>query len=185
MNEFSRLFHSFQDGVTFTAFDTETTGLYCNEDHVIEIGAVKFNVNGIIDTYNTLINPHVEIPYQATKINGINNTMVCKEPDFLTIYPKFSEFISGTTLIAHNSNFDIGFINSELRRIQKPCLCAPSVPAIDTIKLAKHVYPLMGKYNLQFLATKFSINVENAHRAQDDARVCMEVFLHCLKELEK
>jgi DNA polymerase III alpha subunit (gram-positive type) len=73
--------------------------------------------------------------------------------------------------------FDLNFINAELERHKMPLI---SNKTVDTLNLARWAYPILGKYSLQFLAQKFQINVENAHRADDDARVCMDFFIKCV-----
>ena len=78
-----------QEGATFTAFDTETTGLHCQTCRIIEIGAVKFNADGIIDQFNTLINPQCDIPLECTNINHITNEMVKDSPVINNILPDF------------------------------------------------------------------------------------------------
>jgi DNA polymerase III epsilon subunit family exonuclease len=185
MTQLERFFRAYESGETFTAFDTETTGLKAELGHVIEIGAIKFNKNGIFKTYGTLINPVEQIPWQVTQINNISNEMVADSPIFEQIAPDFLDFIADSTLIAHNAGFDIAFINTELSRAELPTLRSPAVPAIDTVKLAQSTFPLMKNHKLQYLAEQFKIDSGNAHRATDDARVCMEIFLKCLESFRK
>ena len=167
-----------EDGGVFTAFDTETTGLHPEENNVIEIGAVKFDIDGIIDRFEMLINPQCSIPPEVAAINHITDQMVADCPTIDKVLPDFLSFIGDSILVAHNANFDLDFINSELLRNGMKTIRNKTV---DTLNLSKWAYPLLRKHNLQFLAQTFSIKVENAHRADDDARVCMEVFLQCLK----
>ena len=184
MKTIKQILRLYQGGEIFTAFDTETTGLMNKTDKIIEIGAVKFNKDGIIDKFSTLINPQMPIPFCATKVNGITNQMVANQPTFAHICDDFLDFINGTILVAHNANFDIGFVNAELLRLNKSELKKPNIPAVDTLKNSRKIYPELGKYNLQFLANEFCISVESAHRALDDARVCMEVFQHNLAHIK-
>lgn len=181
-SDFKKLFPLYKKGAVFTAFDTETTGLYPNKDCVIEIGAVKFDQNEVIDTFDILINPGISIPYYITNINHISNEMVRSAPSYKEASDAFMDFIGDSILIAHNANFDLGFINSENERIAKKPL---SNLTIDTLNLTRNTYPALGKYSLQFLAEYFAINVENAHRANDDARVCMEVFVKTIFDFEE
>lgn len=167
------LLHSFAEGEVFTAFDTETTGLKPATEHVIEIGAVRFDRNGILERFNQLINPGKSISPEITRINGISNNMVRRKPFFADAMPDFLSFIGSTPLVAHNAPFDISFINGELDRICMPHLCCE---VIDTLPLARSVLPYLGKYNLQFLSQYLHVIVKEAHRAEDDARVCMEIF---------
>lgn len=185
MQNIKKLHRLFEEGAVFTAFDTETTGLYPVNDRVIEIGAVRFSKDGVQDQYSQLINPEMPMPYMAMKVNGITDTMLYKQPLFRDIYPQFKNFIQDSILIAHNTRFDISFINTELEKAQLPELKAPHVPAYDTVRLAQKCYPHLRKFNLQYLASVLIIPVYSAHRALDDARVCMEIFLKCMEVMQK
>lgn len=185
MQDIKKLLRLFEDGAIFTAFDTETTGLYPAKDRVIEIGAVRFSKDGVQEQYSQLINPEKPMPYMAMKVNGITDSMLCNQPLFPAVYPKFADFLKSSILIAHNTRFDVSFINSELEKANLPELKAPHVPAYDTVRLAQKCYPHLGKFNLQYLASVLIIPVYSAHRALDDARVCMEIFLKCMEVMQK
>ncbi|ULQ60195.1 3'-5' exonuclease [Brucepastera parasyntrophica] len=164
----------------FTAFDTETTGLDPKQNRVIEIGAIRFDAGGIISRFNVLINPGIPIEADISAINGITNEMVAKQPAIHQVLPDFLQFIGSSILIAHNAPFDISFINEELSRMDSPVL---NNSCVDTRIFAKEVFPGQPKYALQDLAVSFGIKAKQAHRAEDDARVCMELFLHCFSKL--
>ena len=169
----------YKSGAVFTAFDTETTGLNPEEEKILEIGAISFDKLGIRARYNVLLNPQKKILPEITRVNGIDDSMVSGKLLFADNVKHFLNFIGNSVLIAHNAPFDLSFVNTELSRINMPPL---QNETIDTLKLSKDTLPNLGKYNLQFLAKYFTIDVVNAHRAEDDARVCMEVFLK-LKEI--
>ncbi|MGP1522802.1 MAG: 3'-5' exonuclease [Treponema sp.] len=175
----------FESGAAFTAFDTETTGLYPSSDRVIEIGAVKFDKNGVRDTFNILINPERTMPENSFKVHGINDEMLKNAPLFADAVSGFLDFIEGTRLAAHNAGFDVDFINTELARAGLNPIGEPFIPAADTVYLARKLFPRLEKHNLQFLAQSFSIPPGTAHRALDDALVCREVFLRCIAEYRK
>jgi DNA polymerase-3 subunit epsilon len=172
-----------KNGEVFTAFDTETTGLNSLKDYVIEIGAVKFNCNGIIENYNSLIKPCISIPAIITKITGINDDTVSNSPCISVVLSDFLKFINGTKLIAHNIKFDCSFIDSECTRLLWPKLKKPNIPGIDTVYFSKCAFPELEKHNLQYLAKSLNINPGHAHRAYDDARVCKEIFELCCKRI--
>ncbi len=180
----AKLYYS---GAVFVAFDTETTGLHAESDHLIEIGAVKFTCDGKTDSFDALIKPPVQIPYFLTELTHISNQMVENCPCAAEVLPKFLNFLGGkdTVLLAHNAPFDMGFINSELERISAPPL---KNLVIDTLPLARWAYPKLieakerGQYKLQSLAKRFNVQVLAAHRADDDARVLLEVFERILKD---
>lgn len=177
-----QLLHSYLGGEVFTVFDTETTGLSSKYEKIIEIGAVKFDKNGIIDTYSVLINPEKTISSEITRITGITNEMVSDCKTFSEITPSFLNFINETKLVAHNSKFDIGFVNAELEKTPYNNLRKSQCNAVDTVKVAQKVFPALPCYKLQELAKHFNIKVDAAHRAYDDARVCMELFVICMKQ---
>ena len=179
IEDFRKLQILLDSGATFIAFDTETTGLSSTTDRVIEIGAVKFDKDGIKDKFEKLINPQKPIPPECTEINHITNEMVKDAPLAGEALKNFSDFIKDGILIAHNVNFDLNFINEELSRAKLP---ETKNKALDTLTFVRWAYPLLGKYNLQLMARLMNIDVTEAHRAYDDARVCMEVFLKTLED---
>lgn len=172
--QFNRLY---EKGNIFCALDTETTGLQSKTDKVIEIGAVKFSKNGITEYFSTLINPEMQIPPICAKISGITNEMLKDKPFIYDILPDFLAFISDTILVAHNAQFDLRFINEELLRSN---LAPLKNQAIDTLAFSRKVLPENKSWKQPVLAKQFNINIKSAHRAYDDARVCMELFIKLL-----
>ncbi len=180
----ARLFYS---GTVFVSFDTETTGLHKEDDYLMEIGAVKFTSSGELSRFDQLIKPPVEISAFVSNLTHITNKMVEEMPEARTALLDFLCFVGGsnTVLLAHNAPFDIGFINTELLRCTLPPL---ENLCIDTLPLARWAYPMLnsgesgGNYKLQALASKFGIKAIAAHRADDDARVLMEVFKRIVKD---
>ncbi|HHU36472.1 MAG TPA: 3'-5' exonuclease [Treponema sp.] len=162
----------------FTAFDTETTGLDPKNNRVVEIGAIRFDSRGISARFSVLINPERPMPVEASRINGITNEMLADKPIGPDVFPDFLSFIGQSTLVAHNAPFDIKFINEELARLLLPPLANR---VVDTRILAKEVFPRLPRYALQELAKHFGIEAKDAHRAEDDARVCLELFNVCRK----
>lgn len=180
-----KLTSSYYEGAVFTAFDTETTGLNKHSDRIIEIGAVKFDKNGIIDSFSSLINPNIKLPRICYELSGINDEMLLNAPTINQILPDFFRFISSTKLVAHNANFDVNFINCEAERFNLPIISKPCVPALDTVQISRFCFPNFESHKLQYLANIFSINPGNAHRAYDDAVVCMEVFIRALEKFQE
>ena len=170
------------DTAAFIAFDTETTGLDAAVGKIVEIGGVKFDRRGIIARYNVLINPQMPMPEEAGKVNGITDAMLKDKPVIAAIFPDFLEFTGTGILVAHNAPFDINYVNTELARAEKPLL---TNKVVDTRIFAKEVFPGLSSYALQDLAVQFGITALEAHRAEDDARVCMELFEHTLTRFLK
>ena len=179
LNDYRRMNRLVHSGAVFCALDTETTGLKPAEERIIEIGAVKFDKSGVMGTFSTLVNPRVLIPPFCQQLTGITNKMVFGQKEFKEIAGDFLDFLGEETIIvAHNAQFDLRFVNAELERINKPPL--PN-KAIDTLRFSRWTYPENEHWTLQYLANQFKIEVKSAHRASDDARVCMELFFKCIE----
>lgn len=186
---YRNLAKEFYSDRTFVAFDTETTGLNAESDYIIEIGAVKFDSRGTIgNTFDVLIKPPVLLSSFITNFTHITNGMLLEKGiSAIEAITEFIIYIGGkrTILLAHNAKFDIGFINSELARRSLPPL---RNLCIDTLTAAKWAYPEFarkhekGQYRLGTLAKRLGIQGEQAHRAEDDARVCMELFKRILSD---
>lgn len=170
------------DTAAFIAFDTETTGLDPASGRIVEIGAVKFDRRGVIARYNVLINPEMPMPEEAGKVNGITDAMLKDKPLIADVFPDFFDFIGTGVLVAHNAPFDINYVNAELKRAGKPPL---TNKVVDTRIFAKEVFSGLSSYALQDLAVQFGITALEAHRAEDDARVCMELFEKILSRFLK
>ncbi len=164
----------------FVAFDLETTGLSPQYDRIVEIGAVRFRDGKEERRFSALIHPGLKMPSGATSVNGITDAMLEGKPSLEVVFPEFLEFIANGILIAHNASFDLGFVAAALRKQSRPVLANDYV---DTRPMAMRAWPGRGNYKLQSLAVDLGIRSLEAHRAEDDARVCMEVFLAGLKKL--
>ncbi len=179
LKDFRKLLRLYLSGAVFVAIDTETTSLTPSTGKIIEIGAVKFDQNGVISQINQLINPKVEIPEFITSLTHITNSMVQAQPDCSHFLPSFSDYIKNTVLVAHNAQFDLNFINAELEAAEQKL---STNKVIDTLQLCRWAYPTLGKYKLDYLAAKMKIESGTHHRAYDDAKTCMEIFLRVLQD---
>lgn len=138
-------------------FDTETTGLSPDKgDRIVEIGAIQME-NGIIldETFHKYIHPDRNIPMESTKIHGITNDKVKNAPRFAEIVKDFLQFIEGATLVAHNANFDIKFINHELKLLG---LSSLTNEVEDTLKIARKKFP-GSPASLDALCKRFSVDL--------------------------
>lgn len=165
----------------FVVFDIETTGFSSENHRIIEIGAVKIKEGKIIESFNELINPSVDIPYQITELTGINNEMVMDKDSIEKILPKFMEFCNGTILVAHNAPFDVSFIRKNCRDLHIEFNNA----VMDTIPLCKFLLPELKRYKLNVVAKHLGISLENHHRAVDDATATGEILLKCFDRLKE
>ena len=159
----------------FVVFDIETTGFSSENDKIIEIGAVKIENGKIVDRFNEFVNPGVNIPYKITELTGITDDMVESSGYIEEILPKFLEFARGSVVVAHNAAFDTGFIKKNSERLNLNFESA----IMDTIPLAKYLFPSLKRFKLNVIAKHLGISLENHHRAVDDAKATAEILLHC------
>ncbi len=170
---------SFSD--EFVVFDIETTGFSSENDRIIEIGAVKIKNGIVVDSFNRLINPERGISYTITELTGINNDMVEDSPNIKTILPQFLEFVGDNIVVAHNAEFDCGFIKSNCRRLGLQF----NNGIIDTLPLARFLFPELKKHKLNILCDHLNISLENHHRAVDDAKATGDILLKCFELLKE
>lgn len=179
LKDFKKLHLLYEQGEVFTAFDTETTAISPKYGRVLEIGAVKFNKDGIISKFQQLFNPQCEISPFITELTGIAPSDVINCPVIKDYLPDFLDFIKDTILVAHNAQFDLNFINAEC---ELAGLNITNNKTIDTLQFSRWFYPDFEKHKLDFLAKELKINPGHSHRAYDDARVCMELFIKMCKQ---
>ncbi len=162
---------------TFVAFDFETTGLYPARNRIVEFGAVRFRIGSETATFSELADPGSPIPEDAARVSGITTQMVAGKATVEELLPRFVEFLGDAILIAHNAEFDMGFLRAELERAN---LATVSNTVIDTVRLAQRAFPGKKSYALQNLVEQLAIPQNTAHRALDDARQCMRLFELCV-----
>ena len=154
-------------------FDFETTGLSAKNCKIIEIGAVKVKKGSIIETFQTLVNPHEEVPEEITEITHITNEMVKEAPSIEQVLPDFYKFTYGAVLSAYNIDFDYQFLSlagEQLRLLFNN-------EQIDTLKLARDKVPSLSNYKLGTVVKALDITLNNAHRALADAYATAKVFV--------
>jgi len=165
----------------YVVFDLETTGLSPINCKIIEIGAVKIE-NGIItERFSTFVNPKIPIPYNIEQLTGIKDDMVMDSPEIEVILPQFLEFSSGCIMVAHNAEFDMGFIKHycDLQNITYDFTIA------DTLILAQLLLPQIGRYRLDTVAKALQIHLGTHHRAVDDAACTADIFLKFIEMLKE
>lgn len=167
--------------ITFCVVDLETTGGSAAAGSMItEIGAVKVRGGEILGEFQTLVNPHTEIPPFIAILTGISNSMVSDSPAIESALPTFLEFAAGCVLVAHNAPFDVGFLKHFAGQQGRAW---PAFEVLDTAKLARRVITRDDAPNckLSSLATLFNATITPNHRALADARATVDV-LHGLME---
>ncbi|WP_294065786.1 PolC-type DNA polymerase III [uncultured Fusobacterium sp.] len=167
------------EDTTFVVFDLETFGLNSHKNEIIEIGAIKLKGTRIVDTFSSFVNPNKIIPKRISELTHITQDMVDNAPAIEDVLPKFLEFTKDAVMVAHNSAFDMGFIRRDAKKYMgidyKP-------PIIDTLQMARDLYPDLKGYNLDRLNKTFKLSLENHHRAIDDAQSTAKLFIMFLEK---
>ena len=166
---------------TFVVFDIETTGFSPVKNRIIEIGAVKVRGQEIVDRFSVFVNPKVPIPYEITRLTGIQDSMVVDAKTIEEILPEFVAFCEGAVLVAHNANFDMSFILENCRRNR----FSTDYTYLDTLGLARVLLPGQGKHTLDAVCKTLKISLENHHRAVDDAEATAQIFLKFMEMLKE
>lgn len=165
--------------LSFTVFDTETTGLNPAEgDEIIQIGAVRV-LNGKLlrhECIDQLVDPRREIPPASIPIHGISPDMVLGQPDIFAVLPAFHAFAYDTVLVAHNAAFDMRFLQLK----EQPSGLVFDHPVLDTLLLSAVVHPGQDTHRLEAIAERFGVTVIGRHTALGDAIVTAEIFVRLL-----
>ncbi|MDW8335893.1 MAG: exonuclease domain-containing protein [Tepidimonas sp.] len=165
--------------LTYTVFDTETTGLNPSDgDEIIQIGATRI-VNGRLlrhESFEQLVDPRRPIPRETIPIHGITPEMVRGQPDITQVLPAFHAFARDTVLVAHNAAFDMRFLQLKERLVG----VVFDQPVLDTLLLSAVVHPQQPSHSLEEIAARFGIPVLGRHTALGDAFVTAEIFLRLI-----
>ena len=165
----------------FIVFDIETTGLSKDVNNITEIGAVKVSGGEIVDSWSSFVNPGEKIPENIVELTGITDEMVANAPTISEVLPQFLNFCRGSVLVAHNAKFDVGFIKENCKRLSVPF----DFTYLDTLLLARSLYPDLPNHKLNNLAKHLNVLLENHHRAVDDAKATADIFVKMLDELRQ
>ena len=155
------------------ALDLETTGLDSNRHQILEIGAVRFRGDEVIETYQTLVNPGVPIPEFIQRLTHISPQQVKRAPFFSSVAAEIEDFLGADPIIGHNIQFDIGFLASNGVPLNNP--------SYDTWDLASVFMPQSRQYSLKYLTTHFQVEHNDAHRALADAMATKNVYIKLLR----
>ena len=166
---------------TYCILDIETTGISKLTERITEFGIMKVKDGEVIDTFECFVNPEKEIPERVIEITGITNEMVKDAETIDVVLPKVIEFCKDTTIVAHNASFDVGFIRENARRLGLEF----NYPWIDTLALAKELFPDRKKFKLGLIAEDLGIKVDVAHRALADVDTLKQVFDIMLQKLDE
>ena len=166
---------------TFVVFDIETTGFSAVNDRIIEIGAVKVENGMITEKFSEFVNPERPIPFEIEKLTSINDRMVEDAPNISVILPKFMDFCEGSVLVAHNADFDTGFIRHNCEVLGLPY----DYTYVDTLGIARSFLEGLKNYKLDTVVEAMGCTLANHHRAVDDAGATADVFVRFLERFKK
>lgn len=169
--------------LTYTVFDTETTGLEpSNGDEIIQIGAARIVNNRLLrqETFNQIVDPEIPLKPESIPIHGITEDMVRGQPNIDVVLPAFHEFCEDTVLIAHNAAFDMRFLQLKEERTG----IRFTQPVLDTLLLSAVVHPNQESHKLDVILERLGITIGARHNALEDALATGEVFLKLVKLLE-
>ncbi|MBU2978287.1 exonuclease domain-containing protein [Alteromonas sp. C1M14] len=156
----------------YVVVDIETTGGNNQYHRITEIGMVKL-VNGeVVDKWQSLINPQRAIPGAITRLTGITNAMVADAPVFEQVADAIDRFTQDCVFVAHNVNFDYGFVRQEFSRLEQ----SYRRPKLCTVRESRKHFPGLSSYSLAALTHHFDIAMEQHHRALSDAQAAAELL---------
>jgi len=164
----------------FIAFDLETTGFMPGVDQIVELGAVRFE-NGKPDAiFSTLIDPMMKMPEAASKVNGITDDMLKDKPKIHQLLDPFADFCEDCIIVAHNAAFDTQFLTADIKKFESK---SPVGIILDTLGMARKVYPGLPNYKLGTLVQHLKIPAAGFHRAEEDASYCGYLFQHMIYKM--
>ncbi len=166
---------------TYCVLDLETTGFSAVTEKITEVGIMKVKNGEVIDEFSCFVNPEKPIPQRVVEVTNITDEMVKDAETIDKVFPKVLEFIKGSVLVAHNADFDVGFLKQNAKNLGYDF----DFTYVDTLGLAKKLFPDYKKYKLGKIAENLGIKVLVAHRALDDVDTTVKVFnvmMNMLKE---
>ena len=166
---------------TYCVLDLETTGFSAKTEKITEIGVMKVQNGKVLDEFACFVNPEKPIPQRVVEVTKITDEMVKDAETIDKVFPKLLEFLGDSVLVAHNADFDIGFLKQNAKDLGYDF----DYTYVDTLSMARDIFPDFKKYQLGKIADKLKIKVEVAHRALDDVDTTvkvMNVMMDILKE---
>ncbi|GAA1293392.1 exonuclease domain-containing protein [Pseudonocardia aurantiaca] len=167
------------DRLTYTVFDTETTGFAPEEgDEIVSIGAVRIVGGRLLrtETFERLVDPGRSIPRTATAVHGITSDLVRGAPTLDEVLPAFAVFAADSVLVGHNVAFDMAFLAATQRRTGTKL----SAPLLDTLLIDGALHPDHDPHTLEAMAERLGVNLVGRHTALGDALLTGEIFLRQL-----
>lgn len=165
---------------SYVVFDLETTGFSPINDAIIEVGAVKIENGEITGRFSSFVNPGRHIPDNITEITHITDEMVKDAPDISVVAKQFEEFSKNCVLVAHNANFDVGFMRIVYENLEMPF----DYCYLDTLELCRALFTDQRRHGLAAMVKYLNITLDNHHRAVDDAEATAEILKRCFTILK-
>ena len=157
--------------------DVETNGLDSSRGRVIEVAAIRVEGGKVVQTFRSLIDPEVDVPYYITNLTGITADDLSGAPTFDVVADELRGVLDGAIFVAHNVRFDYSFLQQEFARLGLPFLPRQ----LCTVKLSRALYPLEKGHKLQDLIQRHGFSFVARHRAYDDAAVLWQFIVHVRK----
>ncbi|WP_455813001.1 3'-5' exonuclease, partial [Clostridium butyricum] len=166
---------------TYCVLDLETTGFSPKLEKITEIGIMKIQDGKVIDKFSTFVNPEKSIPQRVVEVTNITDDMVRNAETIDKVFPKMLDFIKDTVVVAHNADFDIGFLKHYAKVLGHDF----DFTYLDTLSVAGDVCPQYKSDNPGRIAKNLGIEVEVAHRALEDVETAVRecnIMIDMLKE---
>ena len=163
----------------YIAFDIETTGLDSRSDSIIEIGAVRMRGGEVVDRFSTFAYPGHPLSAKTVSLTNITDEMLRGAPRPAAAVDKFLDWVGKTPLVAHNAEFDTGFMREYCRKSGRSF----DPLYFDTLLLSQYLCPSLGNHKLDTVASHLDLPPFQHHRAFDDAQVCGEIFFHLIPKM--
>jgi predicted DnaQ family exonuclease/DinG family helicase len=161
---------------TYVALDVEATGMDPERDDIIEVAAIKFRDDRVIDRWESLVRPRGSVPFNIALLTGLTTQDVKRAPAFAAVAPRLKAFVQNHPIVGQSPEFDIGMLEGAGLRLQNP--------RYDTFALATILLPDLPAYNLATIAARLGVSVPAQHRAMADVETTMAVFLALRSRLE-
>ena len=168
------------EDATYCVLDLETTGISITTEKITEVGIMKVKNGEVIDEFEIFVNPEKPIPQRVVEVTNITDEMVKDAETIDKVFPKILEFVEDSIIVAHNASFDVGFLKHNAKLLGYEF----NNTYIDTLPLAKDLFPDLKKYKLGKIADSLGIEVDVAHRALADVDTTVKVFNVMLKKLK-
>jgi len=172
--------------IPFLVVDVETTGTSAlGADRLTEVAAVLVHNGRVSDAFSSLVNPGRPISGFITDLTGIDDAMVRNAPRFEEIAGELASHLAGRVFVAHNAQFDWGFLSAEFARVTSSPLDELPAAKLCTVRLARRLLSFLPRRNLDAVAHHYGVPIDGRHRALGDARATAQVLLGLLKDAVK